>query len=405
MTPEAPVDDTETERHRARRSVKGSWWFRLGLAALLLVPWVVGAGVAKINENRREAEFPQVDAAALLDTGTFRQTDQALKDRLALKTIVTKAIGASSVAAGQSLTDRVVTGVDGEAFSSEEFALPCKDTLETTSVDAYLKRWQTAARDRGGDVFVAVAPDKSSIERDKLGAFADDLLACADDARLKALAQWGEDPNAPVMTLWDQLAAQNEKYDGTAYQRGDTHWTNRGAIVFSQSVVERLAQQAGVADTIDYSGDIIDEGTRPREGDLYRLMGAARADTVPVVGVDRPGVVVKRTVQPGTTFRGVRTYKAFGTDTEGVIPGTTLIVHDSFFDAAEKQFSPYFEKVVIMHWADLTVAVREGTVPQVDRIVFETSQRGFVERVMVALKQPQTVAALDQALGIDTAPK
>jgi SGNH hydrolase-like domain, acetyltransferase AlgX len=405
MTPEAPVDEQATEHASARRSVKGSWWFRLGLAALLLLPWVVGAGVAKINENRREAQFPEVDAAALLDTDTFRQTDQALKDRLALKSIVTQAIGASSVAAGQSLTDRVVTGVDGEAFSSEEFALPCKNTLETAPVDAQLKRWQSAARERGGDVFIAVAPDKSSIERDKLGAFADDLLACADDARLKAVAQWGGKPNATVMTLWDELAAQNEKYDGTAYQRGDTHWTNRGAIVFSQSVVDRFAQQAGVADTIDYSGDIVDEGTRERAGDLYRLMGAARSDLVPVVGVDRPGVKVRRTVEPGTTFRGVRTYKAFGTETDGVIPGTTLIVHDSFLDAAEKQLSPYFEKAIVMHWADLTVAVREGTLPEVDRIVFETSQRGFVERVMVALQQPQTIAAIDKSLGIDSSSK
>jgi hypothetical protein len=134
-------------------------------------------------------------------------------------------------------------------------------------------------------------------------------------------------------------------------------------------------------------------------------MGAARSDLVPVVGVDRPGVKVRRTVEPGTTFRGVRTYKAFGTETDGVIPGTTLIVHDSFLDAAEKQLSPYFEKAIVMHWADLTVAVREGTLPEVDRIVFETSQRGFVERVMVALQQPQTIAAIDKSLGIDSPSK
>lgn len=397
------VDADAMEHVPVRRSVKGSWWFRVALAALLLLPWVVGFGVAKVNENRRAADFPAVDAAQLLDTGTFRQADQALKDRLALKSIVTRAIGAASVATGQSLTDRVVTGEGGEAFSSEEFALPCQGTLETVPVDQRLQRWQDAARSRGGDVFIAVAPDKSSIERDKLGASADNLLACADDARTKALRQWGGDPNAPVMTLWDKLAAQNKKYDGTAYQRGDTHWTNRGAIVFSQSVVERLAAEAGVADSIDFAGDVVDRGTRERAGDLYRLMGAPASDVVPVVGVERPGVVVKRSVEPGRTFRGVRTYRANGTNADGVIPGTTLIVHDSFFDAAEKQLAPYFEKAVIMHWADLTVAVEEGTLPRIDRIVFESSQRGFVDRAMVTLNQPATIAAIDEALGIDSA--
>ena len=205
-TTEAPEEPATT-----RTGVRGAIWFRLALAGLLLLPWVVGIGVTKVNENRRSTDFPAVGQESLLDTSTYRQTDQALKDRLALKTAVIRALGETSVAAGASLTDRVVTGTDGTAFSSEEFVKPCRNPFDAAQVDATMSRWQDAARQRGGDVFLVIAPDKSSIERDKLGSRADDLLACQDAARDKVLEQWGGQDDAVIMTLWDQMEQKSRR--------------------------------------------------------------------------------------------------------------------------------------------------------------------------------------------------
>jgi hypothetical protein len=405
--PADAADDAPEAPAGARGSVTAAIWFRVLLAALLLLPWVVGLGIQQVNENRRETEFPSLEGDGLLETATFRQTDQALKDRLSLKVAVIRAMGETSVSAGQSLTDRVVTGSDGTPFSSEEFVKPCRQPIDWTLAEARLGRWQAAARERGGDVFLAVAPDKSSIERAKLGAAASDLLACADPVRVEAERRWADDPNAPVLTLWEQAEANAARYPDQAYQRGDTHWTARGAAVFAEEVVDRLsapgspAAQADPSVTgIDYAADLREYGTRERFGDLYRLMGSNRLDVVPVLGTERPGVDARRSVVPGETFRGVRTYRANGGGTVPVIPGTTLIVHDSFYDAAEQQLSPYFRKAIVMHWADLSKAAADGTLPAVDRVVFQTSQRSFGERVMQALADPATQIALDRALGV-----
>ena len=173
--------------------------------------------------------------------------------------------------------------------------------------------------------------------------------------------------------------------------------------MFAQAVVDRLSAQSADTAEIDFAGDVVEGGTRERFGDLYRLMGSNRPDIVPIVSTERPGVIVRRTVQPGTTFRGVRTYKARALPGTQLIPGTTLIVHDSFYDAAERQLTPYFEKSILMHWSDLTAAAENGTLPPIDRVVFETSQRSFGERVGVALNEPATQRALDQALGLEPA--
>ena len=367
------------ERHH-RRSVRAAKLLVGVLAMSLLGVWLLHPPKSGDTENHAAAAFPALTPGGLVDGSSYRQTDAALRDRLALRQYVVKSIGeAARDKMGTSLNPEVVMGSSGVPFISEDFIFPCEHDFEPEKVDAGLRELRALGRITGKTITIAVAPDKSSILNDQLGKRGNALMACANRVREDTESTWGTQSAPPVMMAWKELNAEQAKHPGKVFQRGDSHWTSQGALVWSRALIAQLVRQGEAPRSLRRAPDAKKAEDEPADNDLYRMMGISRPETVPVWRVSRPKVKIRAKSMPSQSGRGVAVFHS-SSDTEPLITGRTLVVNDSFFSRAEGQLAPYFSDLSVMHWSDFLAHVKAGTVPHFDRIIIETVQRGWPER-------------------------
>jgi SGNH hydrolase-like domain, acetyltransferase AlgX len=368
---------------RHRRSVRAGKVLVGGLAASLLAVWLLhppGREPSGGSENRPPTAFPRVGASGLVGGSSYRQMDAALRDRLALRQYVVKAIGETARDdLGTSLNPDVVMGSTGVPFLSEDFVFPCEHDFEPAKVAAGLSRLSALGRTTGRTITVAIAPDKSAILKPQLGRRGRALMACSDRVRAATEATWGRDRRAPVLTTWKELTAEQRRHPGRVFQRGDSHWTSQGALIWSKALIDRLIRDGEAPPALHGAPKAVESHDEPADNDLYRLMGISRSETVPVWRVNRTGATIRAHSSPSPSGRGIATFRSWSTD-QPLITGRTLVVNDSFFSRAEGQLAPYFTHLEVMHWSDFLTAARRGRLPHFDRIIIETVQRGWPER-------------------------
>jgi hypothetical protein len=375
--------ELRAERKR-RRSVRHAKLLTGVVAIGLLGAWLLYPSDPAGYENRRLAAFPSFGPGNVSDATAFRDVDAALRDRLGMRQHVVRAIGdAAKNKLNVSLSPQVVLGDGGTPFTAEDFTLPCDSAFDPGQVRSGLAALDTVGAAHDRSIMVAVTPDKSSILTGQLGGLGQYLMSCSDQVRTRTRATFPEDGTGPVLTMWDRMAAVERSDPGQVYQHGDTHWTSRGALVFSQALLARLAA-AGDAPR-DLAGQ--PKGTRAPDqyddADLYRMMGTPRQERVPVWLVNRPEVKVKAKVVRTASGRGMPVYRSTAKDPDDdvpLVPGRTLVVHDSFFARAEGQLAPFFEQLTVLHWADFLTDVQSGRLPAFDRVIIETVQRGWPQR-------------------------
>ena len=366
------------ERSR-RRSVRAAKVLVGLLATGLLAVWLLHPPKSGDTENHAAAAFPALSPGGLVNGSSYRQTDAALRDRLALRQYVVKSIGeAARDKMGTSLNSEVVMGSTGVPFISEDFIFPCEHDFEPAKVDAGLRELRALGRTTGKTITIAVAPDKSSILTDQLGKRGSALMACSDRVRKGTESTWAS-PSAPVMTAWKQLAAEQAKHPGKVFQRGDSHWTSQGALIWSRALIGQLIRQGEAPTALRRAPQAVETEDVPADNDLYRMMGISRPETVPVWRVSRPDVKIRAKSVPSPSGRGIAVFHS-SSATEPLITGHTLVINDSFFSRAEGQLAPYFSDFSVMHWSDFLTDVKTGTLPHFDRIIIETVQRGWPER-------------------------
>src|SRR4051812_60193 len=363
-----------------RRSVRAAKVLVGTLAIGLLTVWLLHPPKSGDAENHPAAAFPTLTPGGLVDGSNYRQADTALRDRLALRQYVVKSIGeAARDKMGTSLNPEVVMGSTGVPFLSEDFRFPCEHDFEPAKVDAGLRALRAIGRTTGKTITIAIAPDKSSILTDQLGSRGSALMACSNRVRESTESTWGGQSAPPVMTAWKQLAAEQAKHPGKVFQRGDSHWTSQGALVWSRALIAQLIRQGEAPAELHRAPIAVEAEDEPADNDLYRLMGISRPETVPVWRVSRPDVKIRAKSLPSASGRGVAVFRSTSA-TAPLITGRTLVVNDSFFSRAEGQLAPYFSNLSVMHWSDFLTNVNAGTLPHFDRIIIETVQRGWPER-------------------------
>jgi hypothetical protein len=376
---QALLQQFRDERQR-RRSVRAARVMIALLAVGLLAVWLLKPPLSGGSENRAQAAFPPISAGGLVNASDYRKTDAALRDRLALKQYVVKGIGETSRdKLGTSLNSEVVIGSTGVPFISEDFIFPCQYDFQPASVDAGLRELRALGRTTGKSITVAIAPDKSSILTDQLGARGSALMACSNRVRQSTEATWGDQSDSPVMIAWKQLQAEQTAHPGKVFQRGDSHWTSQGALAWSRALISQLVAQGEAPPSLKHAPYAVRAPDEPADNDLYRLMGIARTEAVPVWRVRRSNVRIRAKSLPSPSGRGIAVFHS-ESGTRALIKGRTLVINDSFFSRAEGQLAPYFSDLEVMHWSDFLTGVAAGKLPHFDRIIIETVQRGWPER-------------------------
>jgi hypothetical protein len=104
----------------------------------------------------------------------------------------------------------------------------------------------------------------------------------------------------------------------------------------------------------------------------------------------RPTVTVEHSVVP-TPFEltNARDIGVYATDSAKVVPGTTLVVYDSFFNINRSRVVPWFERTIWIHAGDLRDHPEVADLlPRIDTIVLARVERGAYEMDIAQLLRP-----------------
>jgi hypothetical protein len=350
------------------------------MSCVLLSFWVFGINSSAASENRLLASWPKVTPATVLDATTYTQADAAIKDRMAAKNAAVSMVSSGLEESPISYSPLVVLGEDAEPFLADDFSNPCledsKLAASTEKIEAAVEAHAAQVEAAGQYALFVVAPNKSSIRDEHLGPFGDSLIRCAADVRAQ-LEDWAAEPGSPFLAAWDRLEQAEQERPGDIYRHGDTHWSTVGASEYVRLIVERLVSDGEADPSILTGYDVVDKGTQLSGGDLYNLLGqTTRTEEVPVVAIERPGVVTTVETGASASGRGVSRWTSQSTG-PALVPGRTLVIGDSFFEAADDLAAPFFEDLTHVISLDGDTPPDLAMIAGYDRIIVSQVERGW----------------------------
>lgn len=364
-----------------------SRWDRLVAVAFVATLAIPGlALIAGIRppelENRAEAALPTLNAETLTEPGTYQAIDEYVTRNLPARDVAVDAYATLDYGLlGGSTDPDVMLGRGDWLFFAGELMPSCEVTPEALirALDAVAAQAEIA----GVAFRFGIAPDKHAIYPDRLRSDPPLPEACTDAARDEVRAAMAARPDSTV-DMWSAVLAARDRSKAPLYFSQDSHWTPDGAMPAIAALVESLAP--GVWDPAEISV----EGTSRYPMELARLIGKP-ADAIVPRYVIRPSVTVAESALPTTVdlgnARDIFDYTTSGTT--DVVPGTTLIVYDSFFNINRQRIAPWFERTIWVHAGDLRDHPEIADIlPPVDSIVLERVERGAYDTDMEQLLQP-----------------
>lgn len=390
-------------RPRSRR------WFVLLVGLVFLftpaVAYAVGVRATEI-ENRRLTSFPSVSDGwdFFPKLSTWATDHLPLRDRaVAANTRLSEAVfgeapqyggpgpgGAGPVApqpdaaaSAERVFPEVLQGDDEWLFFGADISGPCEPLMPLDTTLARLDRFGELVRRAGKTYVFTVAPDKSTMNPDKLpeSYVGDD---CAPEAKDAFWERMRERPPLGYVDVKDELARVQEEGGVNLWRPGDTHWAQRGAAVYAQRIAETLDP------ALWRSTRLVETGPVEMNADLAAQLGTPRKDEVPGWRVERDGVQVIE--QSESRLRSTTTGAPLHTP-------STLLLGDSFTQNARPSLAPLFADARILHPAAAT-ADPDGLVAAVmsaDTVVLEIVERS-VEGGDVPIADEAFLSALEAAV-------
>lgn len=353
-------------------------------AVALVVPsiaFLLGARPVSLD-NSAAPVFPALSLGALTGTETFGAIDRYLDQGLPGRDRAVRAYaGLDYQLLGGSTNRDVIPGVGDWLFFTGELRPTCaRDaTRQLAAIDSVADR---AAAD-GIDFRFVVAPDKHGLYPDRLRPGSPVPPACTDAQRQALRAGFAARPGSTV-DLWAPVEGARDGSSTPVYFAQDSHWTPDGAVPAIGALVASLAP--GVWDP----AEIVPAGTASFPMELARLIGIPRNATIPAYSV-RPTMTVTRSTVPTTVHLteapDITRYRTTG-DGE-VVPGTTLVVYDSFFNIHRPRITPWFADTIWVHVGDLRAHPElVADLPPIDRIVVERVERSAYDLDLEGLLAP-----------------
>ncbi len=367
--------------------LRTSRWDRL--VALVFVAVLAAPGLALLAgvrplelENRADSALPAIDVQALTDPGTYLAIDDYVTRNLPARDVAVSAYATLDYDLLRGSTDPdVVLGRDDWLFFIGELMPTCEVAPDRLirSLDAVAMQAEAA----NVEFRFAIAPDKHAVYPDRLRPDPPMPTPCTDAARDEVRAAMAARPDVAV-DMWTVVFAERERSELPLYFSQDSHWTPAGALPALAALVESLAP--GVWDPAEIT---IDGRTRyPME--LARLMGKPRDAILPRYVV-RPSVALRESVLPTAVdlgnARDIEIYETSGTSR--VVPGTTLVIFDSFLNINKRRLARWFERTVWVHAGDMRDHPEiADLLPPLDSIVLVRVERGAYDTDMEVLLRP-----------------
>ena len=406
---EADPDSTiPSPRPRRRR-----WLVLLVGLVFLFTPaaaYVSGVRATEI-ENRRLTEFPSVSAGweFFPQLSAWATDHLPLRDRaVAANTRLSESVfgeppqyggpaeggaaGPVAPAPGDAQVEervfpKVLQGRDGWLFFGADVSGACEPLLPLDETLAGLTRFGELVQRAGKTYVFTVAPDKSTMNPDKLpeSYVGDD---CAPEAKRAFWERMEADPPLGYVDLKQELERVQEEGGENLWRPSDTHWAQRGGLVYAQEVAEALDPALWRTSRITPTGPV------ELQADLAAQLGTPRKDEVPGWRLEREGVTV--TEQRATTLAATTTGAPLHTP-------PTLILGDSFTQSSLSLLAPLFASARIVQPATATddPPALVSAILSSDTVVLEIVERSVVAGDVPIIDEA-FLTSLEQALA--TAP-
>lgn len=404
-------DDQERAIPPARSRRRTALVLVIGLVFLFTpaVAYALGVRATEI-ENRRLTAFPSVSDGweFFPELSTWATDHLPLRDRaVAANTRLSEGVfgeppqyggpgpgGAGPVApapgeaaAAERVFPKVLQGDDEWLFLGADVSGPCEPLMPLEETVAGLDRFGELVRRAGKTYVFTVAPDKSTMNPGKLP---DDYVGddCAPEAKAAFWDRMRTDPPVGYVDLKQELARVQEEDGENLWRPSDTHWAQRGGLVYAEELAEALDPQ------LWRTSRIVPTGPVQLQADLAAQLGTPRKDEVPGWRLERDGVTVVEATP--NTLRSTTTGAPLYTP-------PTLILGDSFTQSSRTFLAPLFASARIVQPATATddQAAAVAAVVSADTVVLEIVERS-VEAGDVPIIDEDFLVALEQALA--TAP-
>lgn len=253
-----------------------SWWFHrvivLTFVALIWIP-LVGIFVdldptTAVDENRRLAKFPGVDGAPF----SREQIRAFFTDHVGMRDSMLR-LHANVKLAFKTSDDRIVLGEEGWYFCDYNQAIDAA-TGRIKLNKGQLQRWKNVLRQRadyletkGIKYAFLMVPDKHYIHGDRLPDF---LRSPLGPTTLDQFVERIHLPNVHLLDIRPELMGAAHQQD--TFYKGDTHWNGYGIKAGYLGVLRGLREMLGPHDWLQPRKLVIDKGTKPWSGGLYRAL-------------------------------------------------------------------------------------------------------------------------------------
>jgi alginate O-acetyltransferase complex protein AlgJ len=363
---------------------------RLAAAPSLADGWTFFDEATRFLIDRMPLRYQAVHANTWIDLHVFHTSpiysrgglggvanDQALpftsrpdQDKASLISGASAGKAKSRAAQPPTTADQVVLGRDGWLFLQGVFNRACFPFIGFRQAAS---RWESllrVIRASGRRAELLVAPDKSTIYSEYVAPTTSDL-GCS---RPGTTALWKviESPmavRAGIIGLRKSLLRAKHTASALLYYRTDSHWNTAGSLTLVEAALPALSRTVRVLPS-----EIVDPGPVRYSGDLLGLLGESGNEIAPTRRIQR---------LPGAP----------------VVSGATVLIGDSYADAAWGELAPYFASLRRLYWVNNTTQQLVDGITSSRNVVLETVEREFDYRASdVAYITPAFIARVRKAL-------
>jgi SGNH hydrolase-like domain, acetyltransferase AlgX len=291
---------------------------------------------------------------------------------------------------GSASSPTVVRGKDGYLFYGKEFTSACDGMTRYEHSLKSVAELAEIIRASGRRVVFSIAPNKSSVTTDELPrAIPRGTCAARAIERQNELLDNLQDPlYVGIRRALDDAHASGKQ----VYLRTDTHWTKLGSAMYAQAVAARLDPElAGRLRLYPVRISAV--------GDLTKLIGLTSPELVTSVSLSSGGTVLSN---PAAATAGVlkanpRPVSWVTRPSDGLVQGRTLLLGDSFTNAALASLQPLFADGRFVSVGRFPERLIVGEIESSDTVVIEVVQRDVVGHLFT---QPRFHSQVAAALGV-----
>lgn len=342
-------------------------------------------------EKRRPEKAPKIESLAVFfDNDFYSKFDPFLSDRMAFRGSIIQTKRLIDV---KLLRESRIGAVDiGQEVNQQHWMFliqsywdPAVQTEEAArEVVQLLNEFLVQSKQYKAEFRLAIAPDKHTIYPEYLNQKGRYDIQQTSNAR-KIFHDWfGQTNDSRIINLWSELLAEKKRTDALLYGPTDTHHTYVGAMVMLREIIESIDP------SLWNEENIVPVGQKSIY-DLNTKIGVVNPDApIDILEVQRPGVKVEKVFLGDQELENLSNYQeaiananrrllaraVMSSQDQPLIPGKTLVIHDSFIHSfLRPSIMQFFEDVSFIHHSQVTSKMFETALKKYDYVILETVER------------------------------